>query len=84
MPYNELGKYFVDDEDHEWRDDDFYTDDDYDDYEWYDDAIDYDWVYLTPVQKFKRGLRNWQARLLHRIKWIVSKHYRDHYDDIPF
>lgn len=64
-------------------------DDDYDDYddggyddEWYE-GFYYDDI-LTPVQKIKRGLRHWSWRLMHRIKWIVSKHYRDHYDDIPF
>jgi len=56
---------------------------DYDDFDWRYDEVYYDDI-LTPVQKIKRGLRHWSWRLTHRIKWIVSKHYRDHYDDIPF
>lgn len=61
--------------------DDAYGDEDYDD-EWYED-IWYDEV-LTPAQKIKRGLSIWRSRLIHRIKWILSRHYREHYGDIPF
>lgn len=71
------------------QDDDYNGYGDYDDY---DDEPDYD-VYEgydgyipepTPAQRIKYNLGRWKWNLIHRVKMIVSKHYREHYDDIPF
>ena len=55
---------------------------DEDESDWYED---YDMAcYPTWKDRLMLFVWRWKHVFWHHVKMIVSKHYREHYDDIPF
>lgn len=53
-------------------------------YESWDDEHEYEDYPFTLRQRIVRFITNKTWRLMHILKLIFNKHYRDHWNDLPF